>query len=144
MFSKSSKEDREIKPEEIIAFLGKGTSFKGIVTYNGTIRVDGNVEGEIITQGTLVVGEDASIDAEINVGTIICSGKINGNIIAKNKIHLMHPAIMNGSIKTPTLIIDDGVRFNGNCEMKSSGGEDLLKARKEAVITGGDTAEGRA
>ena len=144
MFSKSSKEKRETKPEEIIAFLGKGTSFKGIVTYNGTIRVDGNIEGEIISQGTLVVGEDAAIDADINIGTMISSGRINGNIMAKNKIHLMHPAIMNGSIKAPILIIDEGVRFNGNCEMSPLDGEDLLKTLDEAVITGGDTEEGRA
>ena len=136
MFPKSSKEDREIKPEEIIAFLGKGTNFKGIITYNGTIRIDGNVEGEIISQGTLVVGEDATIDAEISVGKIISSGKINGNIIAKERIHLMHPAIQNGSVTAPILIIDEGVKFNGNCEMKSSGGEDPLKAQKEAAITG--------
>lgn len=144
MFSKSSKENREIKPEEIIAFLGKGTSFKGIITYNGTIRVDGNVEGEIISNGTLVVGEDATIDAEISVGKIISSGKINGNIIAKERIHLMHPAIQNGSVMAPILIIDEGVRFNGNCEMKSSGGEDLLKAQKEAAAMGGETEKGSA
>lgn len=143
MFPKSSKEDREIKPEEIIAFLGKGTNFKGIITYNGTIRIDGNVEGEIISQGTLVVGEDATIDAEISVGKIISSGKINGNIIAKERIHLMHPAIQNGSVTAPILIIDEGVKFNGNCEMKSSGGEDLLKAQKEAATMGGAT-EGRS
>ncbi len=142
MFAKPSKEDREIKPEEIIAFLGKGTSFKGIITYSGTIRIDGNVEGEIISQGTLVVGEDATIDAEISVGTIISSGKINGNIIAKERIHLMHPAIQNGSVTAPILIIDEGVRFNGNCEMKSSGGEDLLKAQKEAVTMGEEAERG--
>ncbi|HLF86499.1 MAG TPA: polymer-forming cytoskeletal protein [Nitrospiria bacterium] len=142
MFPKSSKEDREIKPEEIIAFLGKGTNFKGIITYNGTIRIDGNVEGEIISQGTLVVGEDATIDAEISVGKIISSGKINGNIIAKERIHLMHPAIQNGSVTAPILIIDEGVRFNGNCEMKSSGGEDLLKTQKEAATMGREPEKG--
>lgn len=142
MFTKPSKEDREIKPEEIIAFLGKGTNFKGIITYSGTIRIDGNVEGEIISQGTLVVGEDATLDAEISVGTIISSGKINGNIRAKERIHLMHPAIQNGSVTAPILIIDEGVRFNGNCEMKSSGGEDLPNAQKEAAIMGGETEGG--
>jgi cytoskeletal protein CcmA (bactofilin family) len=136
MFNKPSKEDREIKPEEIIAFLGKGTSFKGIITYTGTIRIDGNVEGEIISQGTLVVGEDATLDTEISVGTVISSGKINGNIVAKDRVHLMHPAIQNGSVTAPILIIDEGVKFNGNCEMKSLGSEETLKAQKEAVTTG--------
>lgn len=117
MLSKSLKGGSEIKPEEIIAFLGKGTRFKGVITYNGTIRVDGEVEGEIISKGTLVVGEDATINATINVGSIIASGKINGNVTARERIHLMHPAVHNGSLKTPTLIIEEGVRFNGDCEM---------------------------
>lgn len=136
MWPKSLKGEREIKPEEIIAFLGKGTRFKGVITYNGTIRIDGEVEGEIISAGTLVVGEDATISADINIGTIISSGRINGNITAKERIHLMHPAILHGAIKAPILIIDEGVRFNGSCEMDTYSSEELLKAQDNAGKAG--------
>lgn len=129
---RSNSLKREVKPEEIIAFLGKGTRFKGVITYNGTIRVDGDVEGEIISSGTLVVGEDATINADINIGTIISSGRINGNIMAKERIHLIRPTILNGAIKAPILIIEEGVRFNGNCEMNSLGSEDPLNIQKDA------------
>lgn len=104
-------------PEEIIAFLGKGTEFKGVITYDGTVRIDGKVEGEIITKGTLVVGETATIDAEINAGTVICGGKIHGNITATTKVQLLSPAVLNGSVRTPVLIVEEGVKFNGNCDM---------------------------
>jgi cytoskeletal protein CcmA (bactofilin family) len=104
-------------PEEIIAFLGKGTEFKGVITYHGTIRIDGRVEGEIITEGTLVVGESAVINAEISAGTLISGGKITGNITALEKIHLLPTGVLDGSVKTPLLIIEEGVRFNGNCQM---------------------------
>lgn len=136
MWSKSSKGEREIKPEEIIAFLGRGTRFKGVITYNGAIRVDGDVEGEIISSGTLVVGEDATINADINIGTMISSGKINGNVIAGERIHLMHPALLHGSLKTPILVIDEGVRFNGNCEMSLLGGTDIMNNQKEIDMVG--------
>lgn len=136
MWSKSSKGDREIKPEEIIAFLGRGTRFKGIITYSGTIRIDGDVEGEVISSGTLVVGEDATINADISIGTMISSGKIYGNVMARERIHLMHPALLHGSLKAPILVIDEGVRFNGNCEMSSLGGADLLNNQKEIDMVG--------
>ncbi|MDC4224547.1 MAG: polymer-forming cytoskeletal protein [Candidatus Manganitrophus sp.] len=56
----------------------RGPSLKGFITYSGTVRIDGKVEGEIITQGKLVVGETAVINAEISAGTVICGGKISG------------------------------------------------------------------
>ena len=104
--------------EEIAAFLSKGTSFKGIITYNGSIRIDGKVEGEIISQGTLIVGESASIQAEVSVGSIVCAGQMTGNIRAGEKVHLQSTATLNGSLSTPALIIDEGVSFNARCEMK--------------------------
>ncbi len=105
---------------EIIAFLGKGTSFKGVISYEGTVRIDGNVDGEIITKGSLVVGETAEIKAEIEVGSLVCGGSINGNIVAFEKVELIAPAIVTGTIKTPILVIEEGVRFNGTVDMGKS------------------------
>lgn len=112
------KEDRTgIPADEIIAFLGKGTEFKGVISYDGTVRIDGRVEGEVITKGTLVVGETAQVDAEITAGTVVSGGRINGNITASTKVQLLSPAVLNGSIRTPVLIVEEGVKFNGNCDM---------------------------
>ena len=116
------KEKKESTPVsgEIIAFLGKGTSFKGVISYEGTVRIDGAVEGEIMTKGSLVIGESAEIKAEIEVGSIVCGGTISGNIVAFEKVHLIAPSTVNGTIKTPILIIDEGVRFNGTVDMGKS------------------------
>lgn|GEM_PF-394861 len=111
------RDDKDFRNDDIIAFLGKGTEFKGVMTYEGTVRVDGKIEGEILTKGTLVVGDTAVLNAEINAGTIICSGKINGNLVAKEKVQLLSPAVLTGSIKSPILLIEEGVRFNGTCDM---------------------------
>ena len=119
MIRRQEKESLEISRDEIIAFLGKGTHFKGVITYQqGTIRIDGHVEGEIITQGTLIVGESAEIQAEISAGIVISSGKIIGNITAAEKIQLLKTAVLEGSIRTPTLLIEEGVQFNGQCQME--------------------------
>ena len=135
------REDRDLKEspnDEIIAFLGKGTEFKGVITYQGTIRIDGQVEGEIITEGVLVVGESAVIKAEISAGTVISSGKITGNITALEKIQLLPPAVQEGSLKTPVLAIEEGVRFNGQCQMTRPGGS----ATEEAMASFSRLTEG--
>ncbi|HEY5593585.1 MAG TPA: polymer-forming cytoskeletal protein [Nitrospiria bacterium] len=121
MLRREEKDRKDAAGNEIIAFLGKGTEFKGVITYHGTIRIDGHVEGEIITEGTLIVGESAVINAEISAGTLVSSGKIAGNITAMEKIQLLPTAVLDGSVKTPLLIIEEGVRFNGNCQMNRSG-----------------------
>jgi len=102
---------------EITAFLGKGTEFKGVLSFAGTIRVDGKVEGEIVSKDTLIAGDGAFLQGEITVGTLISSGKIVGNVTAHQKAHILAPANIQGSIKTPKLIIEEGVIFDGKCEM---------------------------
>ena len=102
---------------EITAFLGKGTEFKGVLSFEGTVRVDGKVEGEIISKDTLIAGDGALLQGEITVGTIISSGKVIGNINAGQKAHILAPAHIQGNIRTPKLIIEEGVLFDGKCEM---------------------------
>jgi len=104
---------------EITAFLGKGTEFKGVLSFEGTIRVDGKVEGEILSKDTLIAGDGAFLQGEIAVGSLIMSGKVIGNISATQKVHLLAPANIQGNIKTPKLIIEEGVVFDGKCEMAS-------------------------
>lgn len=103
--------------EGIIAFVGKGVEFKGIISYSGTVRIDGYLDGEIHTEGILLVGEDAVIQAKITAGTVVCKGKITGDIVAKERVKLRAPAVVSGSVKTPVLSMEDGVLFNGDLEM---------------------------
>ncbi len=102
---------------EITAFLGKGTEFKGVLSFEGTIRVDGKVDGEVVSKDTLIAGDESLLQGEISIGTLICSGKVMGNVHAIKKVHLLAPAKIQGNIKTPKLIIEEGVIFDGKCEM---------------------------
>ena len=103
--------------EEINAFVGKGVSFKGVITYNGTVRIDGNLDGEIHTEGVLLVGEEAVLTAKITAGTVVCKGKITGDISAREKVKLRAPAVVNAGVKAPLLSMEEGVVFNGHLEM---------------------------
>ncbi len=102
---------------DICAFVGKGVEFKGTITYSGTVKIDGYLDGEIHTDGVLLIGEDAVIHAKITAGTIVCKGKVTGDVVANECVKLRAPAVMNGSVKAPVLSMEDGVLFNGALEM---------------------------
>jgi cytoskeletal protein CcmA (bactofilin family) len=105
--------------DEINAFLGRGTEFEGKFSFTGAVRVDGKISGEIFSSGTLIVGESAVINSRIHVADIIISGEVHGDIFAERKIEITVPGKLFGNIKTPKLVLEEGVIFEGNCKMKN-------------------------
>jgi cytoskeletal protein CcmA (bactofilin family) len=101
----------------INAFLGKGTSFNGTLVFDGLVRIDGVFEGNVKTNDILVIANSGVVKADIEVGVIKISGKFDGTITAKKKVELLKPAIVTGTIKTPSITVEDGVVFNGTFEM---------------------------
>jgi len=104
----------------INAFLGKNTSFSGSLIFDGLVRIDGSFEGNVKTNDTFVIANSGRVKADIDAGTVKISGNFEGTIIAKSKVELYKPANVLGTIKTPSLNIEDGVIFNGTCEMGKS------------------------
>lgn len=102
---------------EIKTFLGQGTEFQGTLSFEGAIRIDGKLSGEVVSQDTLIVGEDAEVDAEISVGVLISRGKIKGNVKVSNRLELHDTSELRGNIATPLLLIAEGAVFHGSCEM---------------------------
>jgi cytoskeletal protein CcmA (bactofilin family) len=104
---------------EIRAFLGEGTQFKGVLSFAGAVRIDGQLEGEIVGEEVLIIGEPGQVKAEIEVGTVVVSGRVQGSISAKQRVELLRPSHVTGTIRTPCLVVAEGATFNGNCEMTS-------------------------
>src|SRR5687767_14529371 len=102
---------------EISTLLGRGSEFEGKLTFEGTVRIDGKLSGEIFSDDVLVVGEGAEVHAQIDVGEIIVQGTIVGNIKAKKSVVIHAPGRVRGDITTPSLQIDKGVIFEGRCYM---------------------------
>lgn len=102
------------------AFLGDGTSFKGTLTFEGMVRIDGRLEGEIFTKDTLIIGSGAQVNAAIHAGVVEIGGTVHGNITAERKVEIRASGRLYGNISTPSLVIEEGVMFEGNCTM---GGE---------------------
>ena len=103
----------------ISTLLGRDTVIEGTLAFTETIRIDGRIKGKLTsTQGTLIVGEHASIDADIAVAVAIIHGTVNGHVVAKQRAEVHAPAKVKGDITAPTVTIDSGVTFNGNCKMQ--------------------------
>ena len=108
----------------ISTLLGRDTAIEGTLTFKETIRVDGQIKGKLVSpQGTLIVGENAAIDADIAVGVAVIRGKVNGRIEAEQRVEVYAPAQVFGDIVAPTVTIDSGVVFNGNCQMQPPAGK---------------------
>ena len=122
------------RTETMIAFLGKGTEYEGRLTFNGTVRLDSHFKGEISAVGTLIIGEGATVEADIHISHIIISGEIHGNIIADQRIEIHPPGKAFGDIQAPTVVIDEGGIFEGNCRMAPAKEPD---GRKLAVMEAG-------
>ena len=118
-----------------VAFIGKDVEFKGIITYSGTVRVDGSLDGEIHTDGGLLVGPEAVLKAKVTAGTVVCHGTIHGDILAKDQIVLRAPAVVQGSLTTPVLSMEEGVLFNGTLEMKPQAKADMSKDMGANVVS---------
>lgn len=105
---------------EINAVLGRGSSFEGKLTFEGTVRIEGRFKGEIHTADTLVIGDGAEVDAEVFAGSVVVSGgHVTGNIHAKTLIELEKNARVIGNLAAPALKIEKGVIFVGSCKMEN-------------------------
>lgn len=103
--------------DENFTFLGRGVDFKGVVNFDGTVRIDGRLEGEIHTKGTLIIGEHAVIKGIITAGTLVSGGKIQANITAIEKVQILKSGILIGDVRSPSFSMEEGARFQGMCDM---------------------------
>jgi len=106
------KTDNEVK-----AFLGKGAEFDGKLIFDGSVRIDGDFKGEILGGGTLIVGEGASIEANVVVDNLFVGGDVRGNIEAKERAEIYSTGRLFGNVKTVTFVIQEGAVFEGDCQM---------------------------
>lgn len=115
----------------IDAFLGQNTSFNGTLVFDGVVRIDGNFEGNVKTNDTLVIAESGKVNAEIEAGIVKISGRFDGVVTAKNKVELFKPAVITGTLRTPVIKMEEGVIFNGTTEMTQGVSNTLQKKNED-------------
>lgn len=111
------------------AFLGKGSRVTGKLNFEGPVRIEGQIEGEISAQDTLTIGESAVVNATITGNAIVIHGRVTGDVTARKRLEIRAPGKLFGNISTPSLVIHEGVVFEGQCSM----GSDSQRADKGKV-----------
>ena len=97
--------------------LSSDVEIKGNLKFSGELTFEGRLEGDIHTDGTLNLGDNASVTGNLNVGSVVLRGKINGNVIAKDKIEIKAKTELFGDIKAAKLAVEEGVTFVGKTEV---------------------------
>jgi cytoskeletal protein CcmA (bactofilin family) len=99
------------------SILGPGCKVKGNIDLKGTLRIEGDFDGEINCPETLIIGKSGVVQADVKVKNAVIGGKLVGNVSATNKIELQTGSHVEGDISTARLVIDEGVFFEGACKM---------------------------
>lgn len=109
---------RDIKEGRLSGFVGHGTVLTGETNFQMMLRVDGHLTGTVTSDGgTLIVGTNGQVDANVSVGVATINGIVNGDVIASEKIQLGRTARVMGNVATPRLVIEEGAVFEGGCSM---------------------------
>ena len=121
------KKENNVTSEEIHTIIGKESSFEGKLVFDGVVRIDGSFKGNIQSKGKLLIGETASLEAEIETGSLILSGEIKGNVTAFDRVEIKSKGRFTGNINTPVLLIEEGASFNGTSSMEVQKISSLVK-----------------
>lgn len=113
---------KNAKIEKVDTIIGDGTAFVGTIKATGIVRIDGKMEGELQTQGDIVIGEKGEVAGTVKGRNITVAGRVIGNIEADDKLHLLSSGMIDGDIEIKTLVVDEGGHYLGGCVMKEPDG----------------------
>jgi len=109
---------RDLKDGTISGFVGAGTVVQGEAAFKGMMRIDGHLMGSVKSEkGTLIISSGGKVDATIHVAVASINGTVRGDVIASERIELGRNAHVTGNVQTPSLVIEQGAVFEGNCRM---------------------------
>lgn len=131
MFREKGSEAFNLNPgmdDKNTTILREDASFEGKLVFDGNVLVNGKFKGEIISNGDLTIGNGGLVEGTVEIGTVHVFGEVQGNIKAKQKIVINAPAVVKGDITAPSLVIEEGAVFEGNCSM----GDSAAKSRRRA------------
>jgi cytoskeletal protein CcmA (bactofilin family) len=117
---KWSGSSKNATSEEWTGFIDQGVSLEGTLQITGTFRIDGGVKGNIISEQTLVLGEEAKVEGQIEGNRVVISGRFDGVIFAKGRVEIQPKGVVTGEIHSPCLVIEPGGIFDGRCHMLAS------------------------
>src|SRR5579872_4376860 len=103
--------------EEWTGFIDQGVTLEGTLQLTGTFRIAGNVRGNIISEQTVILGEGAKVEGQIEGNRVVIAGRFDGVIFAKGRVEIEAKGVVTGEVHSPCMIIEPGGIFDGQCHM---------------------------
>lgn len=124
MFGSSTKEKNTVTTTSgsgsdgaVTTVIAKGTVIEGKFICAENVRLDGAIHGEVKVDKRFVMGDSSYVQGNINARDAAIKGKIKGDILVKEALHLMDTAVIEGNITAKTMVVEEGARYNGSCQI---------------------------
>ena len=111
------KDRRSPKAGDLTAFVDEGSAIEGKCSFGGTVMLNGTIRGEITSADTVIVGEKGVVHADVRADAIFVSGQVVGNLVAAQRLEMRGTARVSGDIEAPVIVMEEGVFFQGRCQM---------------------------
>ncbi len=130
----NSRRKPSAKHTGVTAFFDEGSKIEGKYTFTGTgtLLLNGEFRGEIVTTDAVIVGEKAVVNATIRAATVVIIGEVLGNVQASGRVELKGTARVFGDLEAPVVVIEEGVLFRGQCRMATTRADE--RAQDPAVV----------
>jgi cytoskeletal protein CcmA (bactofilin family) len=125
--------------------LGADATFKGELSYEGAMRIEGKFDGKIASKGKLIVGKSAHVTGEVAVAHAGVEGQFKGNVVASERVELTSSAQLTGDIRSPRLVVAEGATLVGNVIISPDAlkGESRGASEREQILAGSGAPAGR-
>jgi cytoskeletal protein CcmA (bactofilin family) len=127
--------EKKVNDAEFPTIIGPDAKFKGELNFEKGVKIMGGFEGRITTAGVLVVAPEGMIQADVEAGTVTVEGEISGNVSAKDLVELKNTAKLHGDLQCERLIVIDGARFTGHCNVGNGATSQPGKAAAAKPVT---------
>jgi cytoskeletal protein CcmA (bactofilin family) len=124
-------------PGHIETVIGPETYFQGVVTVRSSLKIEGEVEGDITEARGVYIAGTGRVKGDINAESVVIAGSVAGDVTATAQLELKSKGRIVGNIRTPKLLIEEGASFDGHCAMSGAPAqaETPEKVKKQAVIS---------
>ncbi len=142
MFGKKKKKKKKTTTKQsknVGTIISSGTSIEGIIKVMESIRIDGQLKGELIVDGDIYIGKKGRLEANIQGDNVMIAGEVEGNIKASGKLEIVETGKLIGDISISNLIIHDGATFQGNSTSKEEIDQKILQSKKNRSKVEGDS-----
>ncbi len=103
--------------EPLQSFLDQGAAFEGKIAFSGAVRIDGHFKGEAAAEGSLIIGESGSVEADLELRSLIIHGRFRGKVKAKERVEVAATGSIEGEVDTPSFVVADGASIQAEIRM---------------------------